>query len=83
MRKELLKAQLKDSCSNKVITQYDSELDPYFSSKRKTGQPQPEKVIIGIAHDSFRLAPADGVLEYRQLLATMAMWVACIPDGTM
>ena len=83
MREELLRAQMKDPFSRKAIDQLTAELDPYLASKRKTGVPQPEKVITGVTRESFRLGPNDGVLEYRQLLATVVMWVPYIPEGPM
>ena len=82
-RLELLKAQERDPVSRTIIAHKRNELDPHRHSKRKTGQPSDPNPMGPIEMDQYRLAPNDGLLARRVILAVAALWIPFVPMGDM
>ena len=77
VRARLKECQAADASPGPILRRAKlEELDPKRAESRK-GDPRVNRLIT----DQYRLAPTDGVLEYKVVLTTAVIWVPVIPEG--
>ena len=77
----LKEAQRSDVKLKKILDVKVAMLDPAFARTRKTGEPKEAVRLSSLYTDSYRLAPTDGVLEFRAIFTTFVLWVPICPNG--
>ena len=76
VRARLKECQAADASLGPILRAKLEELDPKRAASRK-GDSRANRLVT----DQYRLAPTDGVLEYKVVLTTAVIWVPVIPEG--
>ena len=81
LRATLRKAQRSDPTLKAIVMQKVAELDPEAAKKRRTGESKAAGPLRPLEAREYRLAPVDGVLEFKIVLAVAALWVPMLPSS--
>ena len=82
-RVALREVQKKDSYLAAVVRFKEVELDPYMAEKMRLGEEEQPSSITHMEAETYRLAPTDGLLEFKLILLAIVLWVPIVLAASM